>query len=272
MKRKTFIAVSAVLTALAVAIPFSCSEKLCERYYTFSSGKLTAPLKIAFLSDVHNTPYGEDMSELTEAVDKFGPDAVVFGGDLFDHFPDEKNSLLLVDILAKKYPCYYALGNHELRHGFQAKIRSTVAERGVTVLSMKNNHADLTVGNDTVRFLGIDGILYSDQYERAKEAISDKYYNILIDHFPEEYPHISADGFELILAGHTHGGQVRIPFLLNGLYAPNQGLFPKYGGGVYSENGSDMVVSRGLMRCAYDIIVPRVFNRPEIVFVTVLPK
>ena len=272
MTRKKFIAVSAVIAALAVAMPFICNEKLCERYYTFSTQKVTAPVKLAFVSDLHDTPYGKDMAELVGAIDRFSPDAVIIGGDLFDESCDERNSLLFTDIIAGKYRCFYTLGNHELRHGSADQARQVIARKGITVLSDDNNFADLTVGDDTVRLFGIDGLLYEDQYERARNAISDKYYNILIDHFPDEYPLVSADGFELMLAGHAHGGQVRIPYIMNGLFAPDQGLFPKYAGGLYSENGSNMIVSRGLQRSIRDLVAPRVFNRPELVFVTILPE
>ncbi len=272
MTRNKFLAVSALIAAVAVAIPFVCNERLCEKYYSFSTCKLTSPVKLAFVSDLHNTPYGKDMSELTEAIDRFSPDAVIIGGDLFDFSCYEHNSLLFTDIIAEKYKCFYALGNHELFYGSADKAREIIAGKGITVLSDDNNYADLVVGNDTVRLFGIDGLIYTDQYERARNAISDKYYNILIDHFPDEYPEISADGFELMLAGHAHGGQIRIPYILNGLFAPDQGLFPKYAGGIYSENGSDMIVSRGLQRCIRDLVVPRVFNRPELVFITLLPE
>lgn len=272
VSRGKAIAIAAVIAAFAAALPFVCSEKLAETYYTFSSEKLTAPVKIAFLSDLHNTPYGEDMSGLIGSVDGFAPDAVIIGGDLFDYTYDEPYSIKLVNELVKKYPCYYALGNHETRYGDAETIRRNITAAGVTVLSMQNNVADLTVGGNTVRLMGIDGLLYSDQYERAKDAVSDKYYNILIDHYPDEFPKVSGDGFELMLAGHAHGGQVRIPGLINGLYAPDQGLFPKYTSGVYTENGSNMIVSRGLQRCIRDIIVPRVFNRPEAVYITLIPE
>lgn len=272
MSRRGAIAVAAVVAALAAAIPFVCCEKLAETFYTFSTPKLTAPVKLAFLSDLHNTPYGKDMSELIDSVDRFAPDAVILGGDLFDYTYYEPNSIKLVEELVKKYPCYYALGNHEIRYGRQATIRENVAAAGVTVLSMYDNVADLTVGDNTVRLMGIDGLLYTYQYENAKAAISDKYYNILIDHFPNEFPDISADGFELMLAGHAHGGQVRIPGLIDGLFAPDQGLFPKYTSGIYTENGTNMVVSRGLERSIRDIVAPRVFNRPEAIYITLIPE
>lgn len=73
-----------------------------------------------------------------------------------------------------------------------------------------------------------------------------------------EYP------FDLILSGHTHGGQVRLPFI-NGLYAPNQGIFPRYGGGLYKHNETTHIISRGLSVMRFP---PRIGNPPELVIIT----
>lgn len=272
MSRKKFIALSAVITALAVAAPFVCSEKLSETFYTISSHKITAPVKIAFLSDLHNTLYGYDMSELTDCVDRFEPDIVIIGGDLFDRHWDEKNSIRLAEKLAAKYPCFYALGNHEIHHGVQNKARQLISESGVNVLTLNNYSADIEVNGNIIRVLGFDGMEYEEQYEQVKRSVSDSQLDLLVYHFPEDYPQLSGDGYDLILAGHAHGGQIRIPGLLNGLYAPGQGLFPKYTSGEYRENGSCMIVSRGLQRSLHDLVVPRVFNRPEAVFITIMPE
>ena len=91
---------------------------------------------------------------------------------------------------------------------------------------------------------------------------------ILLSHHPEYYPrYLEGRNIDLIFSGHAHGGQWRIPFVLNGLYAPDQGLFPKYAGGKYEKDGSVMIVSRGLARETTP--VPRIFNRPEIVIVNI---
>lgn len=271
MTRRRIIAISAVAATIA-AIPLVCNETLCEKHYQFCSDKLISPVRLAFLSDVHNTRYGKNMSSLVKRVDKFTPDVVIFGGDLFDRHPDEPNSLQLVDILVKKYPCFYALGNHEFQWGIFEEARSVIAEKGVNVLSKDNISSIIGINGNKIQFLGFDGFNYEEQYNRIKTAVSDKYYNILIYHRPEDFPELSENNFELILAGHAHGGQVRIPCIINGLYAPGQGFFPKYAGGIYHENNTYMVVSRGLERCKRDIIIPRVFNRPETVFITLMPS
>ena len=96
-------------------------------------------------------------------------------------------------------------------------------------------------------------------------------FSILLTHRPERVEDYTGRGFDLVLAGHAHGGQWRLPGLINGLIAPNQGLFPRYAGGRYALDGdTTMIVSRGLARESTRI--PRLFNRPELVVVDILPE
>ena len=90
-------------------------------------------------------------------------------------------------------------------------------------------------------------------------------YTMLLSHRPEPFRFYACYGFDLALCGHAHGGQWRIPGLLNGLYAPHQGLFPKYAGGKYQKGGTTMIVSRGLAR--ENTRVPRFYAPPELVIV-----
>lgn len=266
MTRKKFIVTAAILSAVIIAVPFACSETLKAVYYDIPAPLLGKPVKIAFLSDVHNTLYGAGMSELIGAVDSFAPDAVVFGGDLFDYVWEEKNSQLLITSLVQRYPCYYSLGNHEFKKGRQMQIKREVSSLGVHVLDGK--YADLDTDGGTVRFIGIDGCSYTEQLDAAKDAVSTGCTNILINHYPEEFPTLTGCGFDLILSGHAHGGQWRFPPFNNGILSPGEGLFPKYAGGLYEAESTRMIVSRGLARSPRDIIIPRIFNRPEAVFIT----
>ena len=268
MTRKKFILVSAIVSAVALALPFICNEKLETSYYEFHTDKPVPELKIAFISDLHNTLYGKDMCEITDNLKSFAPDVVILGGDFFDFEWDEPNSVRFAKYLSVRYPCFYALGNHEFKCGQQDIIKRGMSELGITVLDGK--YSDIKVGGSTVRIHGIEGCSYREQVKACTEAILPDAYNILINHFPEEFPQVSGLGFDLILSGHAHGGQWRIPLLLpNGVFSTGEGLFPHYTGGVYVENGSQMLVSRGLQRCLRDIVIPRVLNRPELVFITI---
>ena len=258
------------MCAVAAALPFVCSTALTETCYNISVAAAKTPVKIAFLSDLHNSFYKADMKELTESVHGFSPDAVVFGGDLFDEHFGEENSWRLVRKLAAQYPCYYSIGNHEVNRMDADRVKEKMRQAGVIVL--EGGYSDLTVGDTAVRFIGIDGAKYEEQLEAAEKAVSGDRVNLLINHFPEDFPLVSGKGFDIVLSGHAHGGQVRIPFADIGLYAPGQGIFPKYTSGVYTESDTSMVVSRGLYRQLSCLIIPRVFNRPEAVYITIQPQ
>ena len=107
-----------------------------------------------------------------------------------------------------------------------------------------------------------------DTVKQLQALLDGERFSILLSHRPERVEDYAASGFDLVAAGHAHGGQVRIPGLLNGLLAPNQGLFPKYAGGLYDLGGTELAVSRGL---SINPLLPRVFNPPEIVVVEILP-
>ena len=107
-----------------------------------------------------------------------------------------------------------------------------------------------------------------EQLRMALEQVDSADFTVLLAHRPELLAKYAQYPFELVVSGHAHGGQVRIPLLLNGLYAPNQGWFPKLAGGEYAQNGTTMIVSRGL---AVRTGLPRIFNRPEVVLVRCVP-
>lgn len=250
--------------AAALAGALALGHTLRAVSYTVESEKITAPIRLAFLSDVHNSLYGSGQSELIGEIEKFGADLVLFGGDLFDEHNGEENSWALVDALAERYPCYYTIGNHEHWTGKTEEYKSEMARRGVTVLS--GNSAVVSVGGQELRISGAE-TLYDDAVRNARER-SDGRFSLLLYHYPAEFPQLSEQGFDLILAGHEHGGQWRLPGLINGLYAPDEGLFPKYAGGRYDENGTVMLVSRGLYRQPSCFFLPRVFNNPELLLIT----
>ena len=105
----------------------------------------------------------------------------------------------------------------------------------------------------------------NEQLSKVNELSQNDNYTILLSHRPELFELYTTYNFDLVLSGHAHGGQWRIPGILNGVYAPNQGLFPEYAGGEYQDNGTTMVVSRGLAR--ETTLAPRIFNRPELVII-----
>ncbi|MBQ6936698.1 MAG: metallophosphoesterase, partial [Clostridia bacterium] len=111
---------------------------------------------------------------------------------------------------------------------------------------------------------------YNDNYkEEIVEAINnlddENCFSILLSHHPELFPEYSSTNVDLVFSGHAHGGQFRLPFI-GGIIAPEQGLFPEFDAGVFNENNTTMVVSRGL---GNSIIPVRINNSPEVVVVTI---
>lgn len=262
---------SAVLLTAAGAV--ALRENLAVKHYEITSDKIISPTKLAVITDLHSTLYGKKQEKLISAVRKEQPDAVLFVGDIVDDRMPEYGAKRLFAGLCKEFPCYYVTGNHEFRSGEIGVIKKMIRSYGIAVL--EGDAAALTVGAQRLLIAGVDdpaGFSKSDsagwnkQLHRCIEAAENdaEAYRILLCHRPERTEIYAKCGFELILCGHAHGGQVRVPFLINGLYAPNQGFFPKYAGGCYRlENGVSMIVSRGLCRNE----LPRVFNPPELVIV-----
>ena len=246
--------------------------------YNFSSDKVPQNFKgykIVQLSDLHSKSFGNNQSDLVKKVKKVNPDLIVFTGDLIDSDRyDEKISLTLMEKLVQIAPVYYVTGNHEWWSGKFNSLEDKLKDTGVQV--MRNTVEEIIIGNDKIQMIGIDDpAKVNESYaERAiaEEDITNSIkgleegvdFKILLSHRPELFSLYSQYEFDVVFSGHAHGGQVRIPFI-GGLVAPNQGLFPEYSSGMHDVDNTTMIVNRGL---GNSIIPLRVFNRPEIVVVT----
>lgn len=261
MRKKWLI----LLTALSVLAVIGLDQRMIVRRYTVESDKITKPVRLAVVADYHGCDYDDGLIPAMEALQ---PDAVLLPGDIFDDKMPWAPSEALVRGLAEKWPCYYVTGNHEYWSGRVAKICRLVEEAGATVLDQ--NCSELTVNGQNLNLCGIpDPYANVNTWDALTSATGDLHqegFTILLAHRPELIEQYAAKGtFDLVVSGHAHGGQARIPFLLNGLFAPHQGWFPKYAGGRYEVEDTTMIVSRGLARESTGL--PRVFNRPEIVLV-----
>jgi len=280
--KKRILWLSGVLIALMLLVLISCDFRLKTVYYTVDSDKVSAPIRIALLTDLHSCWYGENQKKLVEAVQKQNPDIVLLGGDIFDDEMSYDNAEITIRRLAEKYPCYYVTGNHEYWGYDIENILGIVEGCGITVLSGECD--TITINGQIISICGVDdpdvaryvpgGVPIAQQLEyaenaaqEAEDAAGKDVFTILISHRPELCELYQNFDFDLVLSGHAHGGQWRIPGLLNGLYVPDQGLFPEYAGGRYDYETGTMIVSRGLARESTPI--PRIFNRPEVVIVDV---
>lgn len=264
-----------VLAILVVLTLIALDERLILRTYTVASPKLTAEVRLAVVTDFHSSDNADDVVAMVASC---APDAVLLVGDLFDddtqNRPPER-TLSLMRQLSAQYPCYYVSGNHEAWTGEMDALYQQTEEAGVTVLRMSSGV--LTVRGQRIALCGIPDpyeMVFSgapdteEQIRQALEDVDSADFTVLLAHRPELLAKYAQFPLDLVVSGHAHGGQVRIPGLLNGLYAPNQGWFPKLAGGAYTQDGTTLIVSRGL---AVRTRLPRIFNRPEVVLVRCVP-
>lgn len=262
----------AILVALAL---IALDERLILRTYTVVSPKLTAEVRLAVVTDFHSSDNADDVVAM---VASSAPDAVLMVGDLFDddtqNRPTER-TLSLMRQLSALYPCYYVSGNHEAWTGEMDALYQQTEEAGVKVLRMSSGV--LTVRGQRIALCGIPDpyeMVFSgapdteEQIRQALEDVDSADFTVLLAHRPELLAKYAQFPLDLVVSGHAHGGQVRIPGVLNGLYAPNQGWFPKLAGGAYTQDGTTLIVSRGL---AVRTRLPRIFNRPEVVLMRCVP-
>lgn len=248
--------------------------RLTIQHYAVESEKVEQAVRLAVLTDLHSCKYGQNQQDLLDAVADQDPDLVLLCGDIVDDelWKEEWRALLTVKKLAEQCPVYYASGNHEYRTGRLEEIKELLRACGAVVLDGYSVCA--AAGEQMVQIGGVDDpkvgeLRWEEQLAAASGDLDGKHFSILLTHRPERVDDYAGSGFDLVLAGHAHGGQWRLPGLINGLLAPNQGFFPQYAGGQYALGQTTLIVSRGLARESTRI--PRIFNRPELVIVDVEP-
>ena len=277
MTKKTKRTLALGLAAAAgVALLAGLDARLAVRTYTIESERVSGPVRLAVLTDLHACAYGEGQRNLLDAVAAQSPDLVLLCGDIVDDDPrrPEERALATVEALAEVWPVYYVTGNHEFWTGRVEEVKDLLRAHGAVVL--EGESVTVTAAGQILRIGGIDDPyvgedVWREQLEAVTAAQDGAHVSVLLTHRPERVENYAGRGFDLVLAGHAHGGQWRLPGLINGLIAPNQGLFPRYAGGRYDlGEGTDMIVSRGLARESTRI--PRLYNRPELVVVDVVPE
>ena len=253
--------------------------------YVLSSPKLTAPIRVVQLTDLHNSEFGEKNGRLVRLVKKQHPDVILLTGDMLNgDEPRTEVAVGLIEQHAEIAPVYASFGNHEKANEnvYGTDVGALFAQAGAHVLEC--TYEDAEIGGQTVRIGGIYGYCLPEKYyssgeakrwecEYLKEFQDTESYTLLLAHLPTCW--IRNDNLDIwqidcVLSGHEHGGQIRLP-LIGGLYAPDQGFFPGRSSGIYaSQDGKRvMVLSRGLGSAN---AVPRMNNAPEIVVVDIVPE
>lgn len=276
MKRiiKHFKAIFIIIIVFIILYIVATDNRLKIRIYTEKTSKVTENVRLVLITDLHSTQYDENQSALIFEIDGIKPDVLLLGGDIYDDVRSNENSKIFIKDMVNKYPCYYVSGNHEYWSYKIRKFKEEIQSFGVTVLEGEGEN--ISVNSQSILLCGVDDpdcnrTEYGEERDWYKELyscnnmVNKNQYSILLSHRPERVDDYKKTSFDLVLSGHAHGGQFRIPFVLNGLYAPHQGFFPKYAGGEYDLGENKMIVSRGLM-ITY---IPRIFNPPEIVVVDI---
>lgn len=242
------------------------SQKLPENFEGF---------KIAHVSDLHNDEFGKDNEKLISLIENSAPDIIAITGDIFDcHHTDVDVAIEFAEKAVQIAPCYYVAGNHEQRvPDAYEKLIDAFEEIGIVVLD--NKAVTVERAGQSINVLGVSDPGFETDYlfgdtegvlnHYLSELMTDKEsFNLLLSHRPELFELYERHDVDLVLTGHAHGGQFRLPFV-GGLYAPNQWLFPEYDAGLYTEDNTNMIVSRGIGNSLFPF---RFNNRPEVVLVT----
>lgn len=226
--------------------------------------------KVVQISDLHNAQFGKNNSMIIEALNREKPGFIAVTGDLVDsNRPNFDIAVNFMKQATKIAPCYYVVGNHESRLGKSYYIlEERLLDIGVKILhdevtQIKKDGASIQIiGLNDPRFAHNNTNGYDKLLKMKLTNLNlQQGFKILLFHRPEAFrTYVSAD-IDLVLSGHAHGGQFRIP-IIGGLFAPNQGFFPKYDSGIFKEGRTTMVVSRGI---GNSIVPVRLNNRPEIV-------
>lgn len=214
--------------------------------------------RILHLSDLHSCKFTE---KLAQKIRREHPTLIVITGDLWDRKKKEiPRMIAFAETLRKICPVIYVPGNHEFHEPTHESIFTLLEKKDIAVL----RHRILEIGG--LQILGLDHLKYSaftaQEFARLKKRNG---FRIVAAHYPHffEMSYVNS-GADLVLCGHAHGGQFRIPFTHRGLYSPGQGIFPKYSEGIHEKNGVKMVISRGIGNSRFPF---RLFNPPEIVII-----
>lgn len=274
-KRTIIIAVAAVLLALAVWTVWS-NTALELNTYTVSSEALPDAFdgyRIAHVSDLHNAEMGDGNEKLLAMLREAELDMIAITGDMIDsRNTDVEVALNFAEKAMQIAPCYYVTGNHEARVSEYDELKAGLEACGVIVL--ENEREQIEMSGEFITILGVDDPSFNTDYlfgdsasvvssTLAEISTEDDGFAVLLSHRPELFDTYVACGMDLTLSGHAHGGQFRLPFV-GGLVAPNQGFFPKYDSGIYTENGTNMIVSRGI---GNSLLPFRFNNRPEVILI-----
>ncbi len=276
-KSRILLLVSVLLITVLVAWVIWGNTALEVTEYTITNTKIPEEFsgyRIVQVSDLHNAQMGRNNRKLLVTLEHAEPDIIVITGDLIDSRKTDLNiALQFAKDAAKIAQCYYITGNHEARVAEYSTLKDALKEIGFTVLD--DTAHPLMYQGSSITLIGINDPSFQTDYLLGNEEavikgtldsidFDEDTFQLLLSHRPEFLPVYAEYGLDLVLSGHVHGGQFRIPSV-GGLYGPNQGLFPEYDAGLYKDENTTMIVSRGIGNSLFPF---RINNRPEVIVIT----
>lgn len=279
MKKKVIITTIIIIILLGYYLYFQNTELQVSSYDIVDSRipKKFNKYKIVQVSDFHNTKSNKLINDLVKEIKKQKPNVIVITGDLVDsRKTDIDVSINFIKRIKDIAPIYFITGNHEASISKYENLKVKLEKESVIILDNKTKV--LEVADSKINLIGVNDPSMSyhpeatDSEKIKSELTESNYdknsYSILLSHRPELFNTYVDNEIDLVLTGHAHGGQIRIPFI-GGLVAPNQGLFPEYTSGTFKEENTSMIISRGI---GNSIIPFRINNRPELVIVELKNK
>ncbi len=242
------------------------NNKLVPEFYQVESTKVSGNIRVVCVADMHLKEFGKENQRLVDAIASYHPDIIAIPGDMnIESNPDYSEVINLMEKLKDVAPVYYSLGNHEIEAMLfrDSQIYRDVKSLGIHI--MNNEVETVKVSDSQIDIIGLtqSPITYADYgadfFDQAMN--SSENFKLVLTHYPENFLGVIEDyPIDLALCGHAHGGLIRLPFI-GGLYAPDQGFFPKLCDGYHEESNSKFIVNKGLSTSG---IVPRMNNSPEI--------
>lgn len=271
--KKIFLIIAVTIMAISSFLYYEVYisyNKLTQSNYTIKNEKIDNDINIVIIADLHDNNLGENNQKLIDKINSISPDIVLVVGDMLNEYSKDSNIVTnLMKQISQNYKVFYSLGNTEedyIKLGTSDLLKE-LESSGITVLH--NEYEDLKVGESTIRIGGMYdyafGEINEDTYNFLCDFQNTDSYKVMMSHRPDSF--IFGDASEvwdidLVVSGHTHGGQVRLPYL-GGLYVGDQGWFPEYDKGLFDLNKIKIVITSGIGSSKQKI--PRFNNIPEVV-------
>lgn len=259
-----------IITILLIFLLIGFDPRLEVTNYTYQSPEISSDFndfKICHISDLHCKSFGKSNQTLINKIQEMAPDIVVLTGDIVDEDHDDLSSVenLFIGLQSLEIPTYYVTGNHELHEDATLQYTQLLNLMDTyEITDLDDTSVSIPRGSSSIQLTGCKW--YSRYLVNFLQPVESEGFHILLYHGADFYDLISDYNYDLVLTGHIHGGLVRIPILDVGVLGNTGNLFPKYTHGIYQNESqtSTMIVSRGLG----DAAIPRFYNRPELICIT----